>query len=59
MNSWATFWEIVLVVVFGLFTLLVIAVSIGGFFDLKAMFKIVSDQHAAEHEKTEKKNEKV
>lgn len=45
MESWATFWAIVLIAVLTVFTVVVVKVAIGGFFDVKALFHNIDEQH--------------
>ncbi len=45
MDAWATFWGWLFVIVLSIFALLSIVVAIGGFFDVKAMFKAINEQH--------------
>jgi len=39
MSAWVTFWTVLFAVVLGLYSVLVICVSIGGFKDIKDMFR--------------------
>ena len=48
MESWATFWAIILIAVLLIFTVVVIKVAIGGFFDVKALFQNIDEQHEEE-----------
>ena len=48
MDNWLTFWKLLLIAAFVLFGVLAIAVTVGGFFDIRAMFKSVDAQHQAE-----------
>ena len=43
MDAWATFWGWLLVVVLVVYTGLVIAITIGGFFDVKKMLFTIDD----------------
>ena len=45
MDAWAVFWGWLLIVVFGVFALLAVVVTIGGFFDVKALFSNMDRQH--------------
>jgi hypothetical protein len=45
MDAWATFWGWFLVVVLVVFGLLAVAITIGGFFDAKALFSSIEKQH--------------
>ena len=55
MGSWVTFWGWLLVVVLIIYTSLAIAVTIGGFFDVKGMLTTIDDQH--QHGEGEEKGE--
>ena len=45
MDVWATFWGWLLAAVLVIFALLAVAVAIGGFFDVKALFETIDEQH--------------
>ena len=45
MDAWATFWGCLLVTVLVVFAGLSIAITIGGFFDIKALLAAMDDQH--------------
>ena len=45
MDAWTTFWGWLLVVVLVIYAGLAIAITIGGFFDVKAMLTTIDDQH--------------
>ena len=45
METWVTFWGWLLVVVLIIYASLAIAVTIGGFFDVKGMLTTIDDQH--------------
>ena len=45
MNFWINLWTIVLVAGIGIFAVLAIVVSIGGFFDIRELFKTLNSQH--------------
>ena len=45
MDTWATFWGVLFVLVLAVFALLAVVVTIGGFFDVRAMFRTINDQH--------------
>lgn len=45
METWATFWAIVLIAVLIVFSVVAIKVTIGGFFDVKALFRSIDEQH--------------
>jgi len=49
MNFWISFWTIFFVVSLVLFTLLAVTVTIGGFFNIRSLFKGLSQR--AEQEK--------
>lgn len=45
MDAWTTFWGWLLVIVLVIYAGLAIAITIGGFFDVKAMLTAIDDQH--------------
>lgn len=45
MNAWILLWAAVLVVALALFSCLTVAVTIGGFLDIRAMLRRVARQH--------------
>ncbi len=45
MTFWIWFWTIFLLASLALFAVLVVVVSIGGFFDIKRMFARLKEQH--------------
>lgn len=48
MDAWATFWGYLLVVVLVVFAMLAVAITIGGFFDVKSLFASMEKQHEEE-----------
>lgn len=50
MNAWEVFWTIVLLAGIIMFAGLAIVVGIGGFFDVREMFRHIDQEHAATHE---------
>ncbi|MCA9266105.1 MAG: hypothetical protein KDA60_19730 [Planctomycetales bacterium] len=42
---WSEFWKYTLIVVLAVFAGLAIAVAIGGFFDVKSLFRTIDEQH--------------
>ncbi len=50
-EAWATFWGWLFVVVLVIYTCLAIAITIGGFFDVKQMLSTIDEQHGTEREK--------
>jgi hypothetical protein len=46
MNGWLTLWTTVLIAALTLFTCLTIAVTIGGFIDIRKMLRQIRRQHA-------------
>tara|TARA_R110002049_G_scaffold4601_5_gene32793 strand:- start:1099333 stop:1099485 length:153 start_codon:yes stop_codon:yes gene_type:complete len=48
MDAWATFWGWFLIAVLVVFGLLSIAITIGGFFDVKSLFSSIEQQHDEE-----------
>lgn len=45
MNTWVSIWGIMIVAAFGTFAVLAIAVTVGGIFDIFAMFRTLNMQH--------------
>lgn len=45
MDAWTTFWGWLLVIVLVIYAGLAIAITIGGFFDVKGMLTTINDQH--------------
>jgi len=43
MEFWTNFWTVVLVGAIGLFAVLAVVVTIGGFFDVRRMFRTMSE----------------
>ena len=48
MNFWVTFWSYFFFISLGAFAILAVVVSIGGFFDIRALFKSLSAEHKDE-----------
>ena len=44
-DGWITFWGWVLILTLGIFTGLAIAVTIGGFFDIRTLLHKMDEQH--------------
>jgi len=51
MDNWLTMWKLLLIVAFALFGGLAIAVAVGGFADIRKMFKSVDEQHHVKPDK--------
>ena len=45
MDAWAMFWGWILIAVLVIFAALAVAITIGGFFDVKALFRTIDEQH--------------
>jgi len=45
MESWITFWGWLLVIVLAVYAILAIAITIGGFFDIKEMLASLDNQN--------------
>ncbi len=45
MDAWVTFWGWVLVVVLLVYACLAVAITIGGFFDVKEMLTAIDEHH--------------
>ena len=45
MESWINFWGVVLIATLVIFAGLAVVISIGGFSDLKALFRSMDEQH--------------
>lgn len=52
-ESWILLWKIVLIVGVGLFAALAVVVTIGGFFDVRRLFRILHQQQADQAAQTE------
>ena len=50
MSFWIDFWTYVLIVAVAVFAGLAVVVSIGGFFDIKRLFRSIDAQHAEQDE---------
>ena len=48
MDAWTTFWGWLLVTVLVIYAGLAIAITIGGFFDVKEMLTTIVDQHKSD-----------
>ena len=46
LDSWMLLWKIVLIVGVGLFAVLAVFVTVGGFFDVKRLLVVLHQQHA-------------
>ncbi len=53
MDAWATFWGVLFVIVLVIFAVLAVVVTIGGFYDVKAMFQAINEQHQGEESSAE------
>lgn len=45
MDAWITFWGLLLIAVVAIFAMVAAVVTIGGFFDVKALFQNIDEQH--------------
>lgn len=43
---WSSFWGWTLAIALGVFFVLAVSVTIGGFFDVKKLFRSIDDHHA-------------
>ncbi len=50
MAFWTTFWAVLLVVALTIFAALAVVVTIGGFFDVKALLRNIDRKHTEEKE---------
>ncbi|MCB1224354.1 MAG: hypothetical protein KDK99_00965 [Verrucomicrobiales bacterium] len=48
MDGWILFWKITLITTVTIFCGVSLVVAIGGFFDVKAMFKDIDEEHEEE-----------
>ena len=48
-SAWATFWGWTLVITLAVFALLAVVVAIGGFFDVRELFRTIDEQHGEQH----------
>jgi hypothetical protein len=51
MGFWITFWGCLLVVVLLVYAMLAVAITIGGFFDVREMLATLEKQHQADEAK--------
>ena len=52
MDGWILFWKLLLIAVVVIFAGVSLAVAIGGFFDVKAMFKNLDEEHEESRDDT-------
>ena len=45
MDAWADFWRMTFIIAMAIFAVVTVAVSVGGFFDVLAMFRQINRQH--------------
>ena len=45
METWSNIWTITLLAGLGIFVVLAVIVTIGGFFDIRSLFKSIENQH--------------
>jgi hypothetical protein len=45
MNSWLTIWTVLLIAGVGAFAVMALVVTVGGFFDVRAMFRKIDQDH--------------
>ena len=50
MEFWITFWAVLLVAALTIFAALAVVVTIGGFFDVKALLRSIDRKHGEEKE---------
>ena len=50
MSFWTSFWSVFFVVSLVLFALLAVTVTIGGFFNIRSLFKSLSERHGQEED---------
>jgi hypothetical protein len=50
MDNWLLFWKLLLMAAFAMFGILAVVVAIGGFSDIRALFRSVDAQHESEHQ---------
>lgn len=48
MDFWINFWTVLLILAVVVFACLAVAVTIGGFFDIKALFRSIDAKHSEE-----------
>ena len=48
MDFWINFWTVTLIVAVAVFAGLTVVVSIGGFFDIKRLFRSIDAQHTGQ-----------
>ena len=45
MDAWAIFWGLLFIAVLVVFTILTVVIAIGGYFDVKSLFRTIDKQH--------------
>jgi len=51
MQMWLNFWTGLLIAGVGVFAILAVVVAIGGFFDIRALFRAIDAQHREDPER--------
>ena len=57
MSFWVTFWSYFFFISLAAFTALAVSVTIGGFFNIRSMFRKLSGQHEQQGENSEPRQE--
>ncbi|MCK5269407.1 MAG: hypothetical protein KAJ46_01430 [Sedimentisphaerales bacterium] len=57
MDFWVTFWSVFFFVSLVVFAGLAVSVTIGGYFNIRSMFRQLSSQHAQQAENPESRQE--
>ncbi len=57
MEFWISFWAVLLVVALTIFAALAVVVTIGGFFDVKALLRTIERRHSIEEGHTVEKED--
>lgn len=53
MDSWLVFWTVLLIAALAVFAGLAVVVTIGGFFDIKKLFRSIDAKHAEQDQDAE------
>lgn len=53
MEFWISFWTVLLILALAVFAGLAVAVTVGGFFDVKALFRNIEARHTQQDQQAE------
>ena len=51
-SAWLTLWTAILVVTLSVFAVLTVVVAVGGYFDVKELFRSIDQRHAESRDET-------